>query len=219
MLKLISKIKFGFLMAWVLCFLDTSLYAADGGSGKSFNYGAGANFGYHPVAQTWVQGQRDDATYTYTGYSWLAYFTNLEPKKNGGGFTPPTFAIWGDVLTNTYDESDPSGSKAKEVIKTQGLGLGLIHRDSTSGIAGAFLIGLERAYLDQSGDTPRSQKYPYGVSSRVGLGWSPIRSNLAIDLRVDWVFKHFPSTQSNGDNLKVMQQQSFVPMVGLSYNQ
>jgi hypothetical protein len=130
----------------------------------------------------------------------------------------PSIAVWGDLLTNTYHATDPSGAAAKETIRTQGAGMGAVGVDTSSGVSYAGLVGVERAELNQSGDTPRTQKYPYGLSCRFGLGYAPIHGAFSLDMRVDWVFKHFPSKQSNGDSLKVMQQQSFLPMIGISYN-
>lgn len=214
--------KLRYHLACIVVLLSgSSAFSADGGGGGSgVKYELGLDLAYQPFAQTWVQGHKDAATYAYTGYSWLAYLTNLDMKREGGGkFIPPTLAVWGDVLRSTYTQDDPSGDKAKEVIKTQGFGLGLIHMATSFDMSFAAIVGVERAYLDKSGDNPRSQRYPYGFSSRFGLGWAPVHDMLGLDIRVDWVFKHFPSTQSNGDNLKAMEQQSFQPVLGISYLQ
>ena len=205
------------IVAALMAFAVNGVARAEGGGFMSTS--VGVDVGYHPYAQTWAQGHKSDDTYTYTGTSWLAYVTSFDIKKeNIAKFIPPTIAVWGDTLTNTYNETDSSGAQAKETITTQGIGLGLIHHESDYGVSFAGIVGLERARIEQTGDTPRSQKYPYGFSSRLGLGWAPIHSWLAVEVRVDWVFKHFPSTRSHDDNLKAMQQQSFVPMLGISYN-
>ena len=197
--------------------LSTESNAKDGGG--SMKNSAGIEVGFHPKAQTWVQGQKETAHFSYTGYSWLAYLTSTDSKKDGGlTMSVPSIAVWGDFLTNTYHTTDPSGASAKETIRTQGAGMGYVGVHTGSGFSMATLVGVERAELNQSGDTPRTQKYPYGFSSRLGIGYAPIHGAFSLDARVDWVFKHFPSKLSNGDSLKVMQQQSFVPMVGISYS-
>jgi hypothetical protein len=197
--------------------MASASFAKESGGGGS-KASAGLEAGYHPFSQSWVPGEKDQANYISRGAGWLFYLTSHEGPKSALSFSVPTFAIWGDVLENTYVETDPSGAKSKEVIKSQGLGLGYVGHDPTTRIALSVLIGVERMYIDQSGDTPRSQKYPYGFSSRLGLGYRAIAGTFAVDLKVDWRFKHFPSTKSGSDSLKALRQQSFSPVIGISFN-
>jgi hypothetical protein len=196
--------------------------AAEKGGGSSASGttsgGAGIEVGYHPGAQVWVQGKKSAATYYFSGSTWLVYATRIDGKVAVSSKTimPPTLALWGDTLKSKYSTKDPSGGTASEIIKTQGLGVGLIDRYISTGVCVAFVVGLERAFVSQSGDTPRSQRYPFGLGGRAGLGWSLFNTTLSPYLRADYVFKHFPAATWNHVSLKPIQAQSFVPSLGFS---
>jgi hypothetical protein len=189
-----------------------------GGGGSSIKASIGVEATLYPSVQTWVQGKKDKSKIYSKGSGWMIYATDYSAPKQGVSLSIPSLAIWGNELENDYYETDPSGAKAKEVMKSQGIGLGLVGHDPGLCLALAVVVGVERLYINQSGDTPRAQKYPYGFSSRVGLGVSPLKGPIALDLRVDWIFKHFPTTKSGSDSLKAIEQQSFSPTIGISYN-
>lgn len=187
-----------------------------GGGGGSGNTVVGFEVGRHLNSQIWVQGKKETSTYSYTGTSWLLFATQPPSKSTERNVAPPTIAFWGDVLENKYSVKDPSGTKVKEVVKTQGIGMGIIERDVTTGLGFALIGGIERAFISQTGDTPRSQRYPFGLGARAGIGWSPFKPDWSPYMRVDYTFKHFPTATWNGQALKPIQVQSFVPCLGFT---
>ena len=212
-----SYIKWTFLLS-LACTASGGLAASKGGAKSSGGDHPvfGFEVGRHTDTQIWVQGKKESTTYSFSGSSWLLFATRPPNKAGEKNVVPPTIALWGDVLVNNYTTKDPSGTAVKEVVKTQGLGLGLIERDATTGFGYAFIGGVERAFISQTGDTPRSQRYPYGIGVRAGLGWSPFKPDWSPYLRVDYIFKHFPSATWNGQALKPIEVQSYVPCLGFS---
>lgn len=198
-----------------------SISARAGESGKSsgksgpnsWELRLGVEGSYIYNGQFWVKGRKDDEHYTFSGWSGAATLQSLATIN--GVSVPTGLMYWRDELLNRYKERTADGDQANELVTTEGLGL-MAAGYSDIGVTGLMMLGLERAHLRHTGDTPVEQDYPYGIATKIGFGWGAVFPHGAIVLRVDYNYKYFPSVRSGDSTLYPANYQAFMPTLSCS---
>lgn len=171
-------------------------FAASSSSG-----GVDVSGAYVGNAVAYSNGQRGQQNFRYEGArATVMLHVPLQYGKAKGTCGP---YVQQQVLTNKYKEDMANGEKGTETLTMTGGGLaGVLVSDGTGNLQVNMALGVSRVDIVQTGDTPKTQVYPYAAEAKLGLGVGPMLGGSGFFFRTEYQMMALwnGKTVSGGEN-------------------
>lgn len=159
-------------LVWAVCLTGIWAVASIASAKGASDGGVDLSGAYIYDAQAYANGQKNEQKFHYRGNRiTLALDIPLQYKDAKGTIGP-----YGQqqVLVNNFEEENPNGGKGTETITMTGAGLqGVLVSDWVGNLHMSLAIGVSRVEIKQTGETPKTQLFPYAGEAKFGLGFGP----------------------------------------------
>ncbi len=160
----------------------TLLLASEALAASSSSGGVDVSGAYVSDAVAYSNGQRGHQNFRYDG---ARSTVMLHQYGNAKGSCGPYAQQ--QVLTNKFKEDTASGGKGTETLTMTGGGLaGVLVSDMTGNLQVNMALGVSRVDIVQSGDTPKTQAYPFAAEAKLGLGVGPMLGASGFFVRAEY---------------------------------
>ncbi len=202
------KLGLGLLLFWA----TTAAHAA------ASNGGIDVSGAYVSDARAYNNGQRGQADFRYHG-SRAGVMLHVPLQYGNAKGTLGPYAQQ-QVLTNNFTEETAAGEKATETLTMTGAGLaGVLVSELTGNLQISLAVGVSRVEIEQTGDTPKTQTYPYAAEGKLGVGVGPMLGASGFFLRAEYQMMALwngktTSGEGEGEKLRNVWVENWAPVLG-----
>lgn len=197
----------------ILLFLAPASALAASSSG-----GIDVSGAYVSDARAYNNGQRGQADFRYHGAR-AGVMVHIPLQYGNAKGTIGPYAQQ-QVLTNNYTEETAAGEEATETLTMTGAGLaGVLVSDTTGNLQVSLGLGVSRVDIEQTGDTPKTQTYPYAAEGKLAVGAGPMLGSSGFFLRAEYQLMALwngktTSGEGEGEKLRNVWVENWAPVLG-----
>jgi hypothetical protein len=184
--------------------------------GADLHFGVDVSGAYVPDAKAYSNGKRKEQNFRYHGTRAAAMFHFPFQYKDVKGSVGPYAQQ--QVLRNNYEETAANGTQGEETITMTGGGIqGILVSQWTGNLHLALALGGAKVDIEQTGDTPKSQSYPFSGEGKLALGVGPMVGVSGVFLRAEYqmvALWNGKSTSGEDEKLRNAWVESLAPVLG-----